>query len=218
MNTGIFPTEKVPATFSAMPRIASGDIGKVYRIVPNNPTDKSHQYFGSTTQPYISSRFATHKYMYKRFLDGAAGYCSSYWLFNEYGVENCKIETVEELEGDCSETLKQRENHYITLSPNVNKRIAYRSLEERREYERQKAREWYANNTERKKQYYKEHADYHRQYYQDHKEKLTEYMKTRVVCPNCQTEMNRSSLAPHRKRCGVASSSNAPDAPDAPDA
>ena len=193
----------------------TGEIGKVYRIVPDNPKESSHQYFGSTTQQYISSRFAAHKYMYKRYLEGSYGYCSSYWLFNEYGVENCRIETVEELEGDCLETLAQRENYYIIGCPNINKRVAYRSLEERQEYERQKAKEWYANNKEHKKQYYTEHKDYHKKYYLDNKEKLTEYMKARVNCPKCNLEMNRSSLPPHRKRCGVASGSNAPADADA---
>jgi hypothetical protein len=38
---------------------------------------------------------ARHRSDYKRFLNSGKKFISSYDLFNEYGVENCKIELIE---------------------------------------------------------------------------------------------------------------------------
>ena len=66
--------------------------GKIYLV-----TDVAYTkcYYGSTCEE-LSKRFWRHKGVYKTFLDGKCSYKHSICqLFDEFGVENCKIELVE---------------------------------------------------------------------------------------------------------------------------
>ena len=61
---------------------------KIYKI-----TDIGYNkcYIGSTCEE-LSQRMARHRRKYKSFLSGGKeGHIRSFDLFNEYGVENCKI-------------------------------------------------------------------------------------------------------------------------------
>ena len=66
--------------------------GKIYKITDNAYTKC---YIGSTIQP-LSSRIGGHRRDYKRYLDGKRNFITSFALFEEFGVENCKIELMEE--------------------------------------------------------------------------------------------------------------------------
>ena len=65
---------------------------KIYQI-----TDIGYNkcYIGSTTEE-LSQRMARHRAGYKRFLKSGKKLMSSFNLFNEYGLENCKIELISE--------------------------------------------------------------------------------------------------------------------------
>ena len=66
--------------------------GKIYKI-----TDIGYNkcYIGSTCEE-LSKRLAHHRGDFKKFLRGVkVSHTRSYDLFNEYGVENCKIELIE---------------------------------------------------------------------------------------------------------------------------
>ena len=61
---------------------------KIYQIVD---IGYNKCYIGSTTEE-LSMRMARHRSDFKKFLNGSAkGHVSSCDLFNEYGVENCRI-------------------------------------------------------------------------------------------------------------------------------
>ena len=64
---------------------------KIYKIVDVAYT---REYYGSTCQS-LSKRFSNHKANYKRYQDGKFNKLSVFDIFNEFGVENCKIELVE---------------------------------------------------------------------------------------------------------------------------
>ena len=52
-------------------------------------------YIGSTTEE-LSMRMARHRACFTSFLSGGnKGHTRSFDIFNEYGVENCKIELIE---------------------------------------------------------------------------------------------------------------------------
>ena len=52
-------------------------------------------YIGSTTEE-LSMRMARHRSNFKRFLRGdKESHIRSFDIFNEYGVENCKIELIQ---------------------------------------------------------------------------------------------------------------------------
>jgi hypothetical protein len=70
--------------------------GKIY-IIESHLGDKI--YIGSTTKEYLSQRMAKHKHDYTYFkkwrADTGFAFVTSYLLFDEYGVDNCKIELLE---------------------------------------------------------------------------------------------------------------------------
>ena len=61
---------------------------KIYKI-----TDIAYNkcYIGSTTES-LSLRMARHRTGFKQFLNGIKKFISSYDLFKEFGIKNCKIE------------------------------------------------------------------------------------------------------------------------------
>jgi hypothetical protein len=127
-------------------------------------------------------------------------YTASHDVFDEYGLENCRMEVIEELPEQCSKAeLYQREAYWIKNSPNCVNKICPRTPEEKKELGRRQAREWYKNNPDVKKNYYKEHKEDYKGYYELNKDKIKDYMKTQVKCPSCNKEMNRTSLSLHMK-------------------
>ena len=96
---------------------------KIYQI-----TDIAYNkcYIGSTTEE-LSQRMARHRTNYKSFLNGNKKFMSSFDLFSEYGVENCKIELVEYFKCDSLGELRKREGEHIKKTECVNKYVAGRT-------------------------------------------------------------------------------------------
>ena len=120
--------------------------GKIYKI-----TDIGYNkcYIGSTTEE-LSQRMARHRRKFKGFLNG--GKCShirSYDLFNEYGVENCKIELIEYFKCDTMQELRRREGEHIKNTDCVNKRIAGRTISEYRQDNKDKLKEYREQNKDK---------------------------------------------------------------------
>ena len=65
---------------------------KIYKVVDNAYTSC---YYGSTTQP-LSRRISKHRLHYKLFGEGKFARLTVFSVFDAHGVENCKIELVEE--------------------------------------------------------------------------------------------------------------------------
>ena len=102
--------------------------GKIYKI-----TDIGYNkcYIGSTTEE-LSQRMARHRASYKQFLRGGnIRHVRSYDLFNEYRVENCKIELIEYYKCDTLQELQRKEGEYIKNTECVNKIVAGRTHKER---------------------------------------------------------------------------------------
>ena len=104
--------------------------GKIYKI-----TDIAYNkcYIGCTTEE-LSQRMARHRNDFKRFVNGnLKGYIRSYDLFNEYGVENCKIELIEYYKCDTLQELRKKEGEHIKNTECVNKYVSGRTQKEYRE-------------------------------------------------------------------------------------
>ena len=67
--------------------------GKLYKITDIGYTKC---YIGSTCDRLLSQRMARHEEQFKRYSQGKANWSSSFNLFEEFGIENCKIELIEE--------------------------------------------------------------------------------------------------------------------------
>ena len=115
---------------------------KIYKIY-SDAGDKV--YIGCTTKQYLSQRMAKHKYDYtyykKKREDSGFAFVTSYLLFDEYGVDNCKIELLEAYPCNSIDEIRKREAHYIKTIPNINnhhnwsaERIEEAILKENRRY------------------------------------------------------------------------------------
>ena len=126
--------------------------GKIYKIVDNAYT---MCYYGSTTMQ-LSRRMAKHRMQYRLFSEGKPNRISVFDIFEACGVDNCKIELVEEYPCATKEQLNKREGFYIRDNECVNKNIPGRSKAEyrhdNREQFRQWARDWRAENKEKVKE------------------------------------------------------------------
>lgn len=170
---------------------------KIYKI-----TDKGYNecYYGSTIQP-LSKRIGKHRSDYKRYKEGKQNNSlTSFILFDKYGLENCKIELVEEVECKTKEELHQREGFYIKNNECVNKVIAGRTWKEYYKDNRhcliQKTINW--NSL---------HKNYTKENNKKWRENNTEYDIQRkkdwgndlVMCDICKREYKRNIITKHNK-------------------
>jgi hypothetical protein len=125
---------------------------KVYKIIDNSYT---MFYYGSTMQQ-LSKRMTTHRTQYKAFGEGKSNRISVFDIFDAHGVENCKIELVEDCPCEGKEQLRGREGFYIQNNQCVNKNIAGRSLAEwtkdTRDHRLQAQALWRSENPEKVKE------------------------------------------------------------------
>ena len=91
--------------------------GKIYKIWSMNYTKC---YVGSTVDG-LQSRFSKHKGKYQEYLKHNYHFISLYSIFNEFGVENCKIELVENSNVNSKEELLAKEGEHIRACDCVNR-------------------------------------------------------------------------------------------------
>ena len=171
--------------------------GKIYKI-----TDIAYtkMYIGSTCQP-LSKRFTNHKKDYKVWKDGKSHKVSSYEIFDEFGIENCKIELIENYECNCKDELLKKEGEHIKNNDCVNKVIPGRTIKEYRIDNKEKIKEhnkeYYIDNKEKIKEHNKEYRidnkEKIKEYQQLNKEKLKEYDKE-------YQQLNKEKIKEYQKK------------------
>ena len=120
--------------------------GKIYQIVD---IGYNKCYIGSTTEG-LSLRMARHRAAFKRFLSSGKGsHIRSYDLFNEYGIENCKIELIEYYSCNSKDELRAREGQHQRELECVNKRVEKRTRKEYREINKENRKTYLAENRDR---------------------------------------------------------------------
>jgi len=124
---------------------------KIYKIVD---IGYNKCYIGSTCEE-LSQRMARHRLKYKSFLSGNYSRVSSFDLFNEYGVENCKVELIEYYKCDTLQELRRKEGEHMKNTECVNKNVAGRTVKEYHEDNKNKileqAKEYREQNKLKKK-------------------------------------------------------------------
>jgi hypothetical protein len=174
---------------------------KIYQIVPLDG-ENGDVYIGATTKQYLSQRMQAHRDAYKQWKTGKGSNVSSYRIFDKYGVENCSILLLEEVNAASKDELSAREGYYIRTMQCLNKVIMGRTpaeyylknsdkiSEQRREYYLKNTdklnecnREYRLKNSdkisEQKREYYLKNTDKvnecNREYRLNNKEKTDEY-------------------------------------------
>ena len=157
---------------------------KIYKIVDNAYTEC---YIGSTIMA-LSSRMALHRRDYKQYKAGQAKYVSSYALFDLYGVDNCKIELIEDYPCESREHLAKREGYYIKREQCINKCVAGRTVKEWHEEHREDRKEYYKNyretNKEKKKSNDKAYYEANREARQTQAKAYYEATKDSIIAKN----------------------------------
>ena len=98
-------------------------------------------YIGSTTKKLLCDRMTGHRYDYKRWKNGdKSRVYKSFEMFDEYGLENCKIILIENYPCNSRDELTSREAHHIRNTVCVNKYIPDRTREEYRNESEHKER------------------------------------------------------------------------------
>ena len=83
--------------------------GKIYKIIAYETDDV---YIGSTTRP-LKTRYSAHKSNFKCWINTKKQYCSSAKMFERHGLDNCKIELIENCVCNSKRELEGREAHFI---------------------------------------------------------------------------------------------------------
>ena len=106
-------------------------------------------YIGSTTKKYLSQRMENHRASYKLWKADKVGKVNSFLLFDEYGVENCKIVLIELYPCESKDEVLKKEAEYITSLECVNKYIPRRT-----------DKQYYQDTKEQKKEYIKKNKEH----------------------------------------------------------
>jgi hypothetical protein len=150
----------------------------IYKIHSDNG-DKV--YIGSTRKKYLCARWSDHRSKYRT---GKGRHCASYDLFNEYGMDNCKIQLLEE----CDEGLRyERERHWITETPNCINIVKNTNLtkEEKKAYHTEWRKKWMEEKVDEYKE--KSHKSYLKQ---------KPMMSVKVMC-ECGIEYTQAHYKRH---------------------
>jgi hypothetical protein len=160
--------------------------GKIYMI-----TDIGYNkfYYGSTIQP-LSARMARHRALYKMYKEGRYHNMTVYSLFDEFGVEKCKIELVENCPCSSKEELQKREGYYIKHNDAVNRCVAGRTT-----------KEWCTDNKERLQEYNKQNKvklqEKGKRYYMRNAERIREKRHELHLCSVCGKPYTLQNKARH---------------------
>ena len=189
--------------------------GKIYFI-----TDIAYTkyYYGSTTEP-LKKRLERHRRYYEQYLNSTYHFTSSFYLFNEFGIDNCKIELVENYPCKNKFELEAREGYYQRNNACVNKNIAGRTrqeyLEDRKDEIKAQGKKYIENNSERIKENRKQHNEKNKEYElqrnKDYYERTGYYENNKErICSNSKAryENNKDEILAKRKvkytcQCGA---------------
>jgi len=142
--------------------------GKIYKIVDIGYTK---MYIGSTTQP-LYKRFSKHKKDYIRWKNNKHNKITVFYIFEEFGIDNCKIELIEECPCENKNQLERKEGEHIKNNNCVNKNIAGRTKQEYIKDKKDKIAEYGKEYREINRD---KIAEYHIEYFQANKDKRKQY-------------------------------------------
>ena len=136
--------------------------GKIYKII-NNIDDIV--YIGSTTQT-LKRRYSSHKCSYLSYMRGIHKYYTAFSIFDK-GINNCKIELIENFPCDNRAELEYREKYYIKQFNCINKNIPGRTKKEYNDDNKEHIKE-------HTKKYREDNKEHIKKYREDNYEKIKE--------------------------------------------
>ena len=175
-----------------MPDYSKGQIYKICDVGFNKC------YIGSSVEK-LYDRMAKHRNQYKRYKQGKSNYCHVFKLFDEYGVENCKIYWIKDYPCQNKKELGAIEGEYIKSMECVNKQVAGRSKEQWTEDNKEKLKMQHSERYKRDKPTINEKR---REYYKHNKEKVLQqnklYRQEKIEC-ECGSVISKALKKDHLK-------------------
>ena len=155
--------------------------GKIYKVV-----DLSYNecYIGSTCEN-LSQRMARHRQEYNRFLEGKRRNITVFQIFDKYGVENCKIELLENYPCNSREELMKKEGENIRNTVCVNRTIPGRTK-----------KEWRKDNPEKTTESSRQAS---LQRYYNNRDEILEKRQEKVECSVCKAQVFKHYLPIHKQ-------------------
>lgn len=186
--------------------------GRIYRLY----SYINEIYYIGSTHNTLRHRLNGHKSS-----SGRVSKKVSDWI-NDIGTENIKIEELHKYENLTAKQLKIYEDKVIRehlgkeFCLNCNR--AYRTEEEKKEFDMMAKRAYKETHKEQEKQYRRQNKDriaeyqkqyreenkerlneQSRQYHENNKERIAEQQKQRVLCPYCNCEVRKNGIREHER-------------------
>ena len=168
--------------------------GKIYKIVD---VGFNKCYIGSTCEK-LCKRMERHRNSYRTYLRTGKMDTRCHLLFDEFGVENCRIILIKDFACQSKEELFRKEGEYIQNTDCLNRSVAGRTREEHKaehreqilEKDRQYQKKRYVKKKEEIKEQVKKYQLEHRQdilqrkkeHYQENKDKIREKQTRPFYC------------------------------------
>ena len=190
---------------------------KIYKIEPLCDHDEHEIYIGSTTRNYLSERMTHHRYDYKQWKDGQTRKSTLYTLFDKFGVENCKMILLENVNCDSLDQLHAKEAEYIKSNMCINKVIPGRTnkeyynqnketitenrkiyLSKNKDTLLEKRKIYREKNIEHIKEVEKQYRDAHKQQSKEYYNNRKNYLHEQIQC-TCGLFSSRQHISRHEK-------------------
>jgi len=154
--------------------------GKIYRI---DCLTTNEVYIGSTCQPTVAKRLATHIYNYKYWKNGKSNFTTSFQIIER---NNYKISLIELFPCNSKDELTSREGHFIRTITCINKTIIGRTPKEYRETHKEQTKEYRETHKDEIKDYYETHKDIiknkHKEYRDTHQDIIKNRANKKFTC------------------------------------
>lgn len=164
--------------------------GKIYKIVD---IGYNKCYYGSTIQS-LSMRMGGHRRDYTRWKNDNIGHTTVYNIFDEFDINNCKIELVELFPCSSKSELEAREGYHIKDNDCVNKNLMGRSKREYRNANKERISEYNQQYYEMNKDHIKQQI---KQYYDTNKDRIKEQSKEK---DKRYYDANKDRIKEHKKQ------------------
>jgi ribosome-interacting GTPase 1 len=173
--------------------------GKIYKIESINVED-SDIYIGSTTKKLLSMRMSHHRSTYKKYKISGFKSITSYKIFNKYGLDNCIITLLENVNAKSKDELFTREAYYIRTLKCVNKVIPNRTQKQYRDDNKENLQDYRKNyRIDNKDKIFDYMKEYLIEYKEINKIKLSIQRSQKIFCDCCNIEFNITNKARHNK-------------------
>ena len=104
-------------------------------------------YIGSTTKTYLSQRMEYHRRDYIKYKNNYfVSKITSFIIFDKYGVDNCRIILLENVNATCKNELLKEEAKHIKQIKCINKVVPLRTRKEYNDDHKEQAKEYYNKN------------------------------------------------------------------------